>query len=189
MLNLMMVKSHQIISNCWNSKRIYDPLHSIKLQFSFTNSSMETDYSTWLRNNKLRVVKKLDNVKRFSWKGHLERTRTWKVFNWIVWSWKDINVFENFRTSTVNFKIQLYLPTLAQAFQLHFFLNFTTKIFPNAFSNYIHPVATCDRQSDVFPRWKTIAGIVYRSVIYNDLVILLENLKRILADEMIFIYF
>ena len=62
----MMVKSHQIISNCLINRRIYDPLHSIKLQFSFTNSSIETDYSTRLRSNKLRVVKKLDNVKRFS---------------------------------------------------------------------------------------------------------------------------
>ena len=123
----MMLKSHQIISNCWINRRIYDPLHSIKLQFSFTNSSIQTDYSTWLRNNTLRVVKILDYVKRFSWKGHLERTRSWKVFNWIVWSWNDspklesfaavgmfwlkleswndINVFENF-------------PSLTQAFQL-----------------------------------------------------------------------
>lgn len=98
-INFMMVKSHQIISNCWFNRRIYDPLHSIKLQFSCTNSSIETDYSTWLRNNKLRVVKKLDNVKRFSWKGHLERTRSWKVFNWIVWSWKDSSRVGKFRRS------------------------------------------------------------------------------------------
>ena len=131
-INFMIVKSHQIISNCWIDRRIYDPLHSIKLQFSFTNSSMETDYSTWLRNDKLLVV-----------------------------------------------LYYLYLQTSAQAFQLHFWnFNSNFSFFPNVFSNYIYPVATCHRLSNVFPRFKLIAGIVNRSVrTYKDLIIPLEIRK------------